>query len=348
MKSTIGTGPTRRVKVHTGFTCNEKCQFCYYRALVHEPPMPIGMLLDEVRLARLIGRIDVDFSGGEPSIQPGIEKALALAKELRFRRINFITNGIALAYEPYFKRLVEAGLNEVLFSIHGARPETHDFLVQRPGAFKAITKAMKLARDYGLHVRTNTTINALNYRELPELAELVLKYEPENINFIFMNPWTTSEVNEKRLFARYSDIMPYAIKAMKIIEPHDVYFALRYVPLCLVPEEYRPFVMTFHNRIMDMYEWDNLFSQFSEDLAYEWIKTRKEVDVLSAWQRYIAKFRISMDDVGYDDGRYNIEMARTWHVKPRACESCKLRDVCDGLKREYVDYFGADEVKPVG
>ncbi|MFP3172906.1 MAG: radical SAM protein, partial [Acidilobus sp.] len=104
MKSTIGTGPTRRVKVHTGFTCNEKCQFCYYRALVHEPPTPIGMLLDQVRLARLIGRIDIDFSGGEPSIQPGIEKALALAKELRFRRINFITNGIALAYEPYFKR----------------------------------------------------------------------------------------------------------------------------------------------------------------------------------------------------------------------------------------------------
>ncbi|MFP3287844.1 MAG: hypothetical protein RXP86_11340 [Acidilobus sp.] len=54
-----------------------------------------------------------------------------------------------------------------------------------------------------------------------------------------------------------------------------------------------------------------------------------------------------MDDVGYDDGRYNIEMARIWHVKPRACESCRLRDVCDGLKREYVDYFGADEVRPV-
>ncbi len=120
------------------------------------------------------------------------------------------------------------------------------------------------------------------------------------------------------------------------------------MPLCLVPEEYRPFVMTFSNRIMDMYEWDDLFTMFSEYLAYEWIRTKKEVDVLSAWQRYIAKFRISMDDVGYDDGRYNLQMARTWHVKPRACESCRLRDICDGLKKEYVDYFGTDEVRPVG
>jgi len=348
MRSTIGTGPTRRVKVHTGFTCNAECQFCYYKALVHEQPTPISMLLDEVRLARLIGRIDIDFSGGEPSIQPGIEKALALAKELRFRRINFITNGIALAHEPYFKRLVDAGLNEVLFSLHGARPETHDYLTQRPGAFKAITKAMKLARDYGLHVRTNTTINALNYRELPDIAELALKYEPENINFIFMNDWTTTDVDRRRLIARNSDIMPYVIKAVKIIEPHDVYFALRYVPFCLVPEEYRPFVMTFHNRITDMYEWDDLFTQFSEYLAYEWIKTKKELDVLSAWQSYIAKHRISMDDVGYDDGRANVEFARVSHVKPRVCKSCKLRDVCDGLKREYVEYFGTGEVRPVG
>ncbi|MFP3287922.1 MAG: hypothetical protein RXP86_11735, partial [Acidilobus sp.] len=87
---------------------------------------------------------------------------------------------------------------------------------------------------------------------------------------------------------------------------------------------------------------------FSEYLAYEWIKTKKELDVLSAWQRYIAKHRISMDDVGYDDGRDNIEFARISHVKPRACESCKLRDVCDGLKSEYADYFGTDEVRPVG
>jgi MoaA/NifB/PqqE/SkfB family radical SAM enzyme len=347
MKSTIGTGPTRRVKVHTGFTCNEACLFCYYRALVHEPPTPINMLLDQVRLARLIGRIDIDFSGGEPSIQPGIDKAIALAKELHFRRINIITNGIALAYEPYFKRLVEAGLNEVLFSVHGARPETHDYLVQRPGAFKAITKAMKLARDYGLHLRTNTTVNALNYRELPELADLVLKYEPENINFIFMNPWTTKDVDKQRLFVRLSDVIPYAVKAMKVIEPHDVYFALRYVPLCLVPEEYRPFVMTFHNRIMDMYEWDNLFTLFSESLAYEWLKTRREVDVLSAWQRYIAEHRISMEDVGFDNGYYDREFAKAWHVKPRACKNCKLKDICDGLKKEYADYFGTKEVKPI-
>jgi MoaA/NifB/PqqE/SkfB family radical SAM enzyme len=124
---------TLRAKVHTGFGCNANCVFCYYHALLRTQNLPVELLNEEVRLARRLGYKDVDFEGGEPTIVPNIEKPISLAKELGFRRISVITNGLALSNEKFYAKLVDAGLNETLFSLHGYPSDVHDSLVRVPG-----------------------------------------------------------------------------------------------------------------------------------------------------------------------------------------------------------------------
>lgn len=235
---------TQRTKIHIGYGRNARCSFCYYRALIHNPNLPVKLINDQLRLAYRLGHRDIDFTGGEPSTVPHIENSIAYARELGYRRISFITNGIVLADERIYKKFIDAGLNETLFSLHAARRETHNTLVGIPGAYDRITKAMRVAMDLGVIRRTNITITAQNYRELPEYADIVLKYEPENVNFIFFNTWTTKDVEINRHLVRYTEAMPYLIKAIDVLEKAGVKIAVRYIPYCVVPEPYRKYVVT--------------------------------------------------------------------------------------------------------
>jgi sulfatase maturation enzyme AslB (radical SAM superfamily) len=352
---------TQRVKIHTGFGCNENCKFCYYHSLLHTQNKPLDLLLDEIELASELGYKDVDFTGGEPTIVPGIEDAIKLSKELGFRRINVITNGIALSSEKKYSSLVDSGLNETLFSVHGHTAEVHDALVGVPGAFSRITTALGIARDLRVAIRTNITINNINYQGLPEYVNYLLKFEPENMNFIFINPWVTSDVDIKRLFVRYTDAMPYLTKALNVLEGSDVRVAIRYVPYCVVPEEYHRNVVNSWNRKYDPYEWAYPFSSFTERLAYLHIRNpARRLNVRSEWLKYrmaaglytaavLAVHRPSsiMDGLLLRKDSNDLRFGYQEYSKTKKCSGCSMSDLCEGVKNEYLDYYGDQELHAI-
>jgi len=86
---------------------------------------------------------DIDFSGGEPTIRNDFPELIEYASHLGFRTICVITNGTRIGDINYLKRLVDAGLNEVLLSVHGHDQKTHDFLVSSKGAFEKIRNTLE-------------------------------------------------------------------------------------------------------------------------------------------------------------------------------------------------------------
>lgn len=356
------TGQTQRIKVQTGFGCNASCTFCYYRALIHTKNLSIETLDGELNLALRLGYKDVDFSGGEPTIVPGIEQVIHRAKELKFRRINVISNGMSISNQKFYAKLVDSGLNETLFSLHGVSPETHEFLVRVPGSFQKVTDAMKNANDLGVTVRTNITINKFNFKDLEEYVNYVLKFEPENMNFIFLNPWTTDDVNAKELFAKYDEAIPYLLNAMKILEDTSVKVAVRYVPYCTMPSEYRGHIVNLWNRQYDTYEWGDPFTGFSEYVAYNFINEggSHNIDLAKEWLKYKIKTGISSAarlalkrPTSVVDGLFlrndSQELSYGYMVNDRvdACSKCSIKNICEGVKREYINVFGQDEFKPL-
>lgn len=81
--------------------------------------------------------------------------------------------GIARAAEPerIFRELRACGYECLFFALHGLE-DRHDPLVGRPGAFRTILKASRLAREAGFWVHWKTYLHRHNLEDIEPLAEL--------------------------------------------------------------------------------------------------------------------------------------------------------------------------------
>ena len=170
--------PTRRVKLHTNHACNLKCRFCYYgdSANIKCKEPTFEELKEQIKIAKNAGALDIDFSGGESTIMKFFPELISYTKNLGFRDICVITNGLRMSNKDYAKKLVDSGLNNVLFSLEGYNSKTHDYLTRVPGSFDKINKAIKNAKELGLKVRINITVTKENYKVLDRINRFTENY----------------------------------------------------------------------------------------------------------------------------------------------------------------------------
>jgi uncharacterized radical SAM superfamily Fe-S cluster-containing enzyme len=113
---------SRRGDIRLGYRCNARCGFCYYHDMLDNPvekEPTSAQLRGRLAALRSEGAMEVEFTGGEPTIRPDLPELVAYAKEQGFTNISVISNGLRIANANYAKRLVDAGMNDVLFSVHG-------------------------------------------------------------------------------------------------------------------------------------------------------------------------------------------------------------------------------------
>lgn len=120
----------KRLQLETVYGCNAKCGMC---AISLPPtrkigPMPIEIstrILDE--FAPYCDRIEkVDLFGlGEPLLDPFLFDRIKYAKEKGFRSVAISTNADLLNPEKQ-KKLLDSGIDAVIFSIDGIKKETHE------------------------------------------------------------------------------------------------------------------------------------------------------------------------------------------------------------------------------
>ena len=77
-----------------------------------------------------------------------------------------VSNGVLL--EDNISKLVESQIATVGISLDGME-KTHDFIRERPGLFRSITRGVDKALKAGIPVAAITAVNNLNITELPEL-----------------------------------------------------------------------------------------------------------------------------------------------------------------------------------
>lgn len=101
--------------------CNLNCRFCFANA---------GTELDEPSLAVIngwyknvlaaSGPVNIQLSGGEPTLRNDLPEILAMGRTLGFNFIQLNTNGLRLAEDPqYLSQLKEAGLSSVFLQFDG-------------------------------------------------------------------------------------------------------------------------------------------------------------------------------------------------------------------------------------
>ncbi len=229
-----------KVEILMNWQCNQRCIFCSVgHKLVSDGSVKSWEeIKKDIEYAKRRNANIISFSGGEPTIRKDLFRAIAYAKKLGFEVIEIQTNGRMLKYRSYVEKLVEAGVNRVLVSIHAPNAELEDFLTQVKGSFEEKVQGLKNLEDLNVEKRTSTVINRYNYKLLPEMARFLLRFRKntKSYHLNFAIPDGFARQNFKEMVPRMSEAAPYISEACNILLKGGGKPFLHNLYPCILPE----------------------------------------------------------------------------------------------------------------
>jgi len=295
------------VDLRLGTKCNMNCLYCLlgkekgYSRPFHE-------IIDDLRFAREQNLEKVSLTGGEPTLHKDILKIIASAKVLGFKMITLVTNGVVLSQGRNFEKVVEAGITSIGISLDTSDKETQEKLWRSHGFEKVIDTFRQVARFEHLLVGSIAVITKLNYKQLPDLAKLLVELKSTMQNLFvptldFVMPEENAWVNRELIVPRLTDVVPYVKEALEFAHSSGLPLTFRGIPLCLIPQ----------------------YERYSYD-------------------RYMSIFRILKGENTAIYDRLTLDIRR---VKPQTCRRCKYFRECTGVLRAYANIYGLEELSPV-
>lgn len=294
-----------RAKLDTGTHCNYECSFCYYLDKLDQVT-PLETIKKRAKKIRDFGVEEIDLSGGESSIHENWFEILEYCRELGFCSISCLSNGSRFSNMSFLKRSQEAGLSEILFSLHGWNAEGHDAIVGRKGAFKRMLKAIENAKELGLKARINCTVTSYNAPRLKKYVELVNNIFPAQMNFLPLNYWEDASKVKSENYELLAEPIKEAIDALN----PDIEINVRYIPYCFM-RGYEKYVVGVYQHIYDAGDWNII--------TYD-----------------VDRFEMKEADV---EDYFNCANEKRMHsyAKNKECFDCKHFFICDGIEHKVVN-----------
>ncbi len=334
---------TRRFVLQMGFACNARCSFCYYLDSI-ESRKTTDYSTEEVkkrlREAKSSGLDQVDLSGGEPTIRPDLAEVISYARDIGFVKVAIITNGICLVSQEYAKSLIEAGLNDILFSTHGTTKEEHESLVRVDGSFEKIWKAVENVSKFPeVELRFNMTVTDINYKSVRAMLECVKSYNPYEVNFLVFNGSQEAKGSHKIDNIEIGKEISNALNKYK----HELNIInVRWLPFCTI-KGHEEIVQSMWQKMYEDKEWD----------PYLNIKHNKG--------RMVLLLSILMGFMLYPfiAPRYGLQNIRTivnealsslrsfaYYTRVSACKRCSLKKICPGFVKGSFSSIDSNLVEP--
>jgi len=300
----------KKTVIIIGYKCNNHCRFCIDIDKRELPNKTTQEIKNEMIGAKKRGTTYIELIGGETTIRPDALELVSFAEELGFKTINMATNGRMFSYLEYTKKMIKAGLTDIIFSIHGSNAKIHDELTQSSGSFKQLLEGLKNFKKLNFNkIGSNTTIVKQNYKYLPQIAKFIFDQGIRNSEFIFVDPsYGAAKNNFKELVPKISQIAPYVRKCLDIGKKNKIpHWAIRYVPLC--------YFQDYLDQVSELQE----------------VKT------------------FQTEHLAPDFENFNVEESRKkiGRTKPDKCKKCRLFNQCEGIWKEYIKHYGDKELKPI-
>ena len=313
---------TRRGVLWLGLACDVRCKFCYDELVAanNKAWMPVDEAIRLLDKFRFFYRNEfVDLMGGEPTLHPKVLEIVAHAAGIGLRP-TVITHGMHLA-DPYrAAAFADAGLHDVLVSIHGVGQTVRAIHGRGRDNHARQLAALDNLRALGIPFRFNVTMIRDNLAELVAIADLAGASGARVVNFLTFNPYFEWATQPQIPFqARHSEIAPYLAAAIDRCTALGVEANVRYLPPCQLPGR-EAHVYTGYQLPYDPHEWD----------YNSWYDTGYQGRPGPDW---------------YLDASTR-QQQRHHYVHVPACADCALRPVCDGFHAQYVARWGGDEATP--
>jgi MoaA/NifB/PqqE/SkfB family radical SAM enzyme len=296
---------------------------------------------------RAQGAMEVEFTGGEPTIRNDLAELAGYARQLGFVNISVITNGLRLASARYLDSLVQAGVNDFLFSVHGHTAELHDEHTATPGSFARVTAAMRNARAAGKRCRATTTVTNKNFAHLEAIVGLLIDHEVDCIHLAVFSPVAQATNTDNGMAVRYTDAA-HSIKCA--IDKHRdrmPLLSVKYIPFCFM-RGYEQYVMNLYQQSFDPDDWNYYYSNKIRRTGTKF--QRFAFDCLVSAGALLAKRHSFSRQHGWLGFKVLgltriVELLRK--VRTDACRRCRYDIVCDHVWKGYVERFGDSEIAPV-
>ncbi len=232
--------PIGKVELLLGWVCNQNCLFCSvgHKLRKDRRIKSLEEVKKVIESAKEQNSPGVSFSGGEPTIIPYLFDAIRYAKKLDFEMIEVQSNGRMFAYKEFTKKVVEAGANRFLISVHGHTPELEDYLVCAKGAFKQQIQGLNnlkemLDKEKIEDLRTSTVVCKSNYKLLPEIIEFLLKFDLTDYH-ISPTIIDGNVLTNREIVVPLSDMAPFFHKAVDKILGTRHHVSVYSYPFCFM------------------------------------------------------------------------------------------------------------------
>lgn len=152
--------------------CDLACHHCGSRAGKARPnELTTAECIDIVKQLAALGCREVTIIGGEAYLR---SDWVDIIRAIRDHGMDpTMTTGGRNLTEARVKAAADAGLLGVSVSLDGLE-DTHDRIRGFKGSYRAALEAMKRLKSHGIAVGCNTQINALSWRQLPELMNVII------------------------------------------------------------------------------------------------------------------------------------------------------------------------------
>jgi len=221
------------------YACSANCFFCSNDPVWRnvDPRSVAGRtseILKQISDAKKKGFKILGLTGGEPTIYPDILKVIAFAKSLDFQTIRIQTNAMRLSDFDFCKKIIEAGVNFVKFSITGHKAAIHDYQSQVPGNFERNMQALDNLAKLEVGAEVNTVVTKINYKFLPQFVAKMGEKKVSRIVVIFPL-YTGRMATRPDMHVSLSQARPYIQEAIDLAKDLGMFnIILLNIPLCFM------------------------------------------------------------------------------------------------------------------
>ena len=271
--------------------CNNGCHFCSNPSNGKNITYERGKeIIDDFVARQYKGII---FTGGEPTLSPDLARWIAYTHSVGIES-RIISNGMMCASFPYMKKLADAWLELVHFSVYSYNPTIHDFLTDTPGSWKKLMLSIRNALHLWVRVQINTVISHYSQWHLDITAKFLVRQFPKIQHFVWNNLDPHMMRKTDTALSTLPDFFLFEAplrRAMQFLEDSGRTFRVERVPLCYM--RWFEYASTETRKIVK-----------NEERVIHFLDDRKVVEQKSEWFH---------------------------HDMWEKCRSCDLRDICAGI-----------------
>jgi MoaA/NifB/PqqE/SkfB family radical SAM enzyme len=180
------TTPIMRAELILTDKCNFSCPYCRGLRSDIKGDMPLSQAYETLDLLIKEGLTNIRFSGGEPTIYPGLERLVAISKKAGVQKIAVSTNGTA-SLEQY-KELIEAGVNDFSISLDSCCASFNKEMTGGVDAFDIVTSNIAELSKL-TYVTIGIVITEDNYSYVPDIVEFAHNLGVADIRIIPAAQW---------------------------------------------------------------------------------------------------------------------------------------------------------------